>query len=205
MRRRSLTIPDPGARSRRGGGIATDFEPLSEEDSTRRAPGTRRDGASRRWHAASVHRRRPRRQQLRHGRAARNGQEPDDREHDRREHRGRPDGVVCQREGGGTRSRREAAAKVGLGDYTLELHSHKATRKEVAHELATSAHAPSPRSRGHVRRRVGDTCAPASRTIRASCRGQRDPRTARPDTAATYSGRISQLQGLPQVTAAESD
>lgn len=26
--------------------------------------------------------------------------------------------------------------EVGLGDYTLELHSHKATRKEVAHELA---------------------------------------------------------------------
>ena len=26
--------------------------------------------------------------------------------------------------------------QVGLGDYTLELHSHKATRKEVAHELA---------------------------------------------------------------------
>lgn len=26
--------------------------------------------------------------------------------------------------------------QIGIGDYTLELHSHKATRKEVAHELA---------------------------------------------------------------------
>jgi very-short-patch-repair endonuclease len=37
--------------------------------------------------------------------------------------------------------------QVGLGDYTIELHSHKATRKEVAHELARAlTHHPQGRS-----------------------------------------------------------
>ena len=67
-----------------------------------------------------------------------------------------PNGLVRQREGGSARGRREAAPQVGLGDYTLELHSHKATRKEVAQELARAlTHHPQARAE-HARRGLVD-------------------------------------------------
>ena len=65
--------------------------------------------------------------------------------------------------------------QVGLGDYTLELHSHKATRKEVAQELARAlTHHPQagPRCRGASWRLSAATRG----ALGSGRRGERDPR-----------------------------
>ena len=98
-------------------------------------PGGRPPRPRRRQQSARGRRRRSRasRGEPGAGRASGHGQEPDDRQPDRRVPGGREDRPVRQREGGGPGGRPPAACTPGrgLGDFCLECHSHKANRAEV--------------------------------------------------------------------------
>jgi hypothetical protein len=87
--------------------------------------------------------------------------------------------------------------EVGLGDYTLELHSHKATRKEVAHELARAlTHHPANRPGMPA----SEVASLARRRAELSARAFAVNRVREPlGRSLNYVlGRIAQLQSYPQ-------
>jgi hypothetical protein len=87
--------------------------------------------------------------------------------------------------------------QVGLGDYTLELHSHKATRKEVAFELARAL-------THHPQEQPEMPSAELARLARTrtelSARAQAVNEVREPfgRTLNNVIGRVAQLQGFPQ-------
>jgi hypothetical protein len=87
--------------------------------------------------------------------------------------------------------------QVGLGDYTIELHSHKATRKEVAHELgrALTHH---PQSRAGMP--SAELAVLAQRRLELSRRAAAANEIREPLGRSLFAaiGRIAQLQNLPQ-------
>lgn len=87
--------------------------------------------------------------------------------------------------------------EVGLGDYTLELHSHKATRKEVAHELARAL-AMHPQGRAGIS--SSDLATLASRRAELSLRAAAINEIREPLGRSLHYvlGRIAQLQEVPQ-------
>jgi REase_MTES_1575/Protein of unknown function (DUF4011)/Protein of unknown function (DUF3320)/AAA domain len=87
--------------------------------------------------------------------------------------------------------------QVGIGDYTIELHSHKATRKEVAHELARAlTHHP----HGKAGMPSAEIATLALRRAELSERAAAVNEAREPlgRTLHHALGRIAQLQELPQ-------
>jgi hypothetical protein len=87
--------------------------------------------------------------------------------------------------------------QVGLGDYTIELHSHKATRKEVAHELARAlTHHP----QGRAGMPGEELAALVHRRSALSQRAAAINEVREPlgRSLNAVLGRIAQLQHLPQ-------
>lgn len=87
--------------------------------------------------------------------------------------------------------------QVGLGDYTLELHSHKATRKEVAQELARAlSHHP----QAGLEMPGGELADLARRRDELSARAAAVNEVREPlgRTLLSVIGRVAQLQDRPQ-------
>jgi very-short-patch-repair endonuclease len=87
--------------------------------------------------------------------------------------------------------------QVGLGDYTLELHSHKATRKEVAQELARAL-THHPRSRSGMPASEFADLARKRNELSTRALAVNEVREPLARTLNSVMGRITQLQGYPQ-------
>jgi very-short-patch-repair endonuclease len=87
--------------------------------------------------------------------------------------------------------------QVGLGDYTLELHSHKATRKEVAHELARAL-THHPRSRAGMPASELSDLARKRNELSARALAVNEVREPLGRSLNSVMGRITQLQAYLQ-------
>ena len=98
---------------------------------------------------------------------------------------------------------RSRLGHAGLGEFVLELHSHKATRKEVAQELGRSLGSrvvPGPELPATDRR----TALRHREQLSAYAEAMNEPRTATGVSVHATLGRLAQLQDAPVVTRPQS-